>query len=126
VSGTANTFTGGANLLTGAIQVTGTTGTPLGTGTVTVNPNTALRIAGGSVPGVSGLRVFGTAGQFGAISLDTDSTPSAQVMDAFASSPFGATLNLAVPVYNGTLNLASTTDVYVGSNYFSGIAATST
>ena len=123
VSGTNNTFTGGANVLTSVLQVTGTTGTPLGTGPVIVNSNAALRIAGGSLAGVSGIKVYGTAGTFGAISLDTDSTPSEQVMNAFASSPFGATLNISVPEYNGTINLASTTDVYVGTNFYSGVSS---
>jgi autotransporter-associated beta strand protein len=38
ISGTANTYTGGTTIHAGAVQVTGTSGTPLGTGPVNVNP----------------------------------------------------------------------------------------
>jgi autotransporter-associated beta strand protein len=45
VSGTSNSYTGGTNVTAGVLQVTGTSGTPLGTGPVTVYRANILRIA---------------------------------------------------------------------------------
>jgi fibronectin-binding autotransporter adhesin len=108
ISGTANTFTGGTNIHAGAVQVTGTTGTPLGSGPVNVNAGAVLRIAGnGSIAGISSLNLNSNINSLPAIVLDTDYNPGTGLNTAIQmNGGFNAVLQLAVPAFNSALNMA--------------------
>ncbi len=105
----ANNFTGGVNIMTGALQVTATTGTPLGTGPVIVNPGGMLRLAGagsigsayGGSSGISSLSVLSTVTALGAIGLDNSFDPSSALTNANGAAGF-ATMN---SVWGGTVML---------------------
>ncbi|MDB6120927.1 MAG: uncharacterized protein JWO08_4708, partial [Verrucomicrobiaceae bacterium] len=78
ISGSANNYTGGTNVISGGLQVTATTGTPLGSGRVNVMPGAMLRLAGLDpfwAPGTIGgapLVVHGSYNSIGIVSLDNE------------------------------------------------------
>ena len=136
ISGTTNTYTGGTNVLAGAIQVTATSGTPLGTGAVIVNPGAILRLADvSSVAGVSSVTVLSTPFNYGVIALDSNFAPTGGAFtSASMASAFGGTVQIAIPNYVGALDLSAIGDgkqflgsyasqLGAGSNFLGSLAA---
>jgi autotransporter-associated beta strand protein len=123
VSSGANTYTGGTNVLAGVLQVSATSGNPLGTGPVIVNPNTALRLAAASSVGsASSVTVLSTPYNFGILALDGDFTPTGGAFTtASMASPFGGAVQIALPNFTGTLNMGAIGDgrQYLGA--FAGV-----
>ncbi|MGC3968279.1 MAG: autotransporter-associated beta strand repeat-containing protein [Pirellulales bacterium] len=110
ISGSGNTWTGGLNVQSGAVRVTATTGTPLGTGMVRVFPGATLRIAGdGSVNIPANLRVLSYNNSVGTITLDNDFVPT-----ILNSTNFGGVyptgLLLGRPTWSSSLNMSSIGD----------------
>jgi len=123
ISGTSNNYSGGTNVQVGALQVTGTTGTPLGTGPVSVLPGAALRIAGnGSLSGVTTLNLNSQVNTLPAVVLDTDYNPGTGLNSIMKlQGGFGASLQIAVPAFNSALNMANFGD---GTSFLGGYGAT--
>lgn len=116
IAGSNNTYSGGTNIISGDLQVTATTGTPLGTGPVRVFPDGTLRLAAnGSVDG-SRLQVLSRINALGAVSLDNNFTPSVLTSGNFASA-YNTTLQLSLPFFTQSLNLAAIGDgrAFLGS-----------
>ena len=123
ISGTSNTYTGGTNVIGGGfLQVTATTGTPLGTGPVIVNPNGFLRLAGvGSVGGVSSVTVLSTMYNFGVLVLEDNFSPNTgKLTAATLSSAFGSALQIGIPNFVGSLDMSAIGDgnQFLGSYAF--------
>ncbi len=110
ISGTANTYTGGTNVFSGgAIQITSTTGTPVGTGPVTVYPGGFLRLGGsGSLSGASSVRVLSSISAYGAVVLDNNFQPtlSATAMNSF----LGGAVQIGMPTFAGNLDMSQIGD----------------
>ncbi|MCX6839396.1 MAG: autotransporter-associated beta strand repeat-containing protein [Verrucomicrobia bacterium] len=119
ISGSGNTYTGGTNIQTGALQVTTTASGALGTGPVSVNFGAALRIAGnGSLGGVTNLNLNSNVNSLPALVLDTDYNPGTALNSIIKlNGGFGASLQLAVPEFNTPLNMASFGD---GTSFLGG------
>jgi autotransporter-associated beta strand protein len=116
ITGSANTYSGGTNIIGGEVQVTSTSGTPLGTGPVRVFSTGTLRLAGnGSVDG-SKLEVLSSATALGAISLDQNFNPTVLNSTNF-SSIYNSTLQLSQPYWTQALDLATIGDgrTFLGS-----------
>ncbi len=110
ISGTANIYDGGTNIQVGALQVTATSGTPLGQGAVNVLPSAALRIANnGSIGGISSLNLFSNISSLPAIVLDTDYVVGTGLNSSTISmyGGFGAALQISVPEFSSAINLAN-------------------
>ncbi|MBX7209625.1 MAG: autotransporter-associated beta strand repeat-containing protein [Verrucomicrobiaceae bacterium] len=109
ISGNANTYSGGTNIIAGEVQVTATSGTPLGSGAVRVFPTGTLRLAGnGSVNGAK-LEVMSSATALGAISLDQNFNPTVLTSANFGSV-YNNTLQLSQPYWTQPLDLAAIGD----------------
>ncbi|HEY5311693.1 MAG TPA: autotransporter-associated beta strand repeat-containing protein, partial [Pirellulales bacterium] len=104
-----NTYSGGTYVVAGTLQVTATTGTPLGSGPVQINPAAALRVAGpGSVAGTSSLTVLSAVNSFGAVAVDNDSFDPATVFgSALTNSIYGASLQIDTPTYNQPIDMST-------------------
>ena len=120
-SGNNNTFSGGANILFGAIQVTATTGSPLGSGAVNVNPGTTLRLAGlGSLETNDAGTTFATLNVasnpiaaataaaavtgLGVIGLDASFDPSTLLnQSANSLSVWGTAVQIETPVFASSI-----------------------
>jgi hypothetical protein len=111
ISGNANSgFTGGIDIQQGMVQVTATSGSPLGTAQVRVYPGAALRLAGnGSLNAGATLRTLSQFNSLGTVVLDGDFTPSVLTTTNF-SSAYGVALALARPMWDSPLNLAAIGD----------------
>jgi autotransporter-associated beta strand protein len=109
ITGNANDYTGGTNIIGGDVQVTATSGSALGTGAIRVFPDGTLRIAGnGSVDG-SKLQVFSRVNALGAVALDNNFNPTLLTSSNF-SSAYNTTLQIAQPYFNQALDLATIGD----------------
>lgn len=116
LSNPGNTYSGGTNIISGEVQVTATTGTPLGTGPVRVFPAGTLRLAGnGSVDG-SKLEVMSSPAALGAVALDQNFNPTVLTSTNF-SSVYNSTLQLSQPYWTQALNLNTIGDgrTFLGS-----------
>ncbi|MGB8170116.1 MAG: autotransporter-associated beta strand repeat-containing protein, partial [Chthoniobacteraceae bacterium] len=116
ITGTNNTYAGGTNVIAGDVQVTATSGTPLGSGPVRVFPDGTLRLAGnGSVDGAK-LRVMSRVNALGAVGLDNNFDPTVLTSANFASV-YNTTLQLSQPYFTQPLNLATIGDgrAFLGS-----------
>ncbi|HEY5315182.1 MAG TPA: hypothetical protein VIK18_21805, partial [Pirellulales bacterium] len=123
-----NTYTGGTNVLQGALQITNpanvATGSPVGTGLVTIDPGAFLRIADtgvgvgvssplGSAPlQVLSQLVSSTTASLGAVVLD-NSTTSLNTASNFTNattstmnSVYGGAVQVTGPEYSGSINEA--------------------
>lgn len=121
ISGSANDYSGGTNVVSGSLQVTATSGTPLGTGRVNVFPGAELRIAGldpawqpgsfSSVAGQAELRVQGYFNNLGVVSLDNSFNPSSLLTAANFSNAYGSLgVGLSNPFFTQTLDMSAIGD----------------
>lgn len=109
LSNPANSYSGGTNIIGGEVQVTASSGTPLGSGAVKVFPTGTLRLAGnGSVDG-SKLSVLSSVSALGAISLDQNFVPTVLTSTNF-SSTYNTTLQLSQPYWTQALDLSTIGD----------------
>lgn len=116
LSNPANNYSGGTNIIAGEVQVTATTGTPLGSGPVRVFPTGTLRLGGnGSVDGTK-LEVMSSPAALGAVSLDQNFNPTVLTSTNF-SSVYNSTLQISQPYWTQALNLAAIGDgrAFLGS-----------
>ncbi len=110
IAGTANTYSGGTNIIGGDVQVTATSGMPLGSGPVRVFPDGTLRLAGnGSIDGTK-LRVLSRVNAFGVVGLDHNFDPAALLNGANFGSVYQTALQLSQPYFTQPLNLAAIGD----------------
>lgn len=145
INGSNNTYSGGTNIVSGSLQVTATSGTPLGTGRVNVFPGAMLRVAGvdptwqsgafSSVPGQAQLRVNGYFNSLGVVALDNSFDPSSLLTPANFSNAYGSLgVGLSNPFFTQVLDMSRigdgsaflvsgiTTEVgYVASNLIPGV-----
>lgn len=127
ISNTANTYSGGTNIVAGDVQVTATSGTPLGTGPVRVFPDGTLRLAGnGSVNGAN-LTTMSRVNTIGAVMLDDNFNPTVLTSTNF-SSAYNTSLQLAQPFFTQALNMATIGDgrAYLGAGINAEVAYTAT
>jgi autotransporter-associated beta strand protein len=119
ISGSGNTYSGGTNIQTGALQVTTTASGALGTGPVSVLPGAALRIAGnGSLGGVTALNFNSQINSLPALVLDTDYNPGTGLNGIMKrNGGFGVALQIAVPAFNTALDMATFGD---GTSFLGG------
>ena len=96
------------------MQVSATSGNPLGTGPVTVYPGATLRLSGaGSTTGAASIKILSNIGTLGQLVLDGNFSPdnttgafTATSMDSFLP---GA-VQIGMPNFSGTINLANIGD----------------
>ncbi|MGC3968276.1 MAG: autotransporter-associated beta strand repeat-containing protein [Pirellulales bacterium] len=114
VTSTSNTFSGGVNIMAGAVQVAATSGTPLGSGMVVVNPGGVLRLATtGVTTGTAGVRILSSVSALGVLALDGQFSPdngSGAFTSRTMNSFLAGSVQLSVPTYSGTLNMNSIGD----------------
>ena len=125
ISNPANTYSGGTNIVAGDIQVTATTGTPLGSGPVRIFPEGTLRLAGnGSVDG-SKLTTMSRVNSMGAVMLDDNFNPTV-LNTANFSSIYNTALQLGQPFFTQSLDMASIADgkAYLGAGLNAEVAYT--
>lgn len=109
ISNSGNTYSGGTNIVAGDVQVTATSGTPLGTGAVRVFPDGTLRIAGnGSVTGAN-LQVLSRVNAMGAVVLDDYFNPTVLTSTNF-SSVYNTALQLGQPYWTQALDMSTIGD----------------
>lgn len=116
ISGNANTYSGGTNIIGGDVDVRATSGTPLGSGPVNVFADGTLRIAGnGSVNGAQ-LVVMSRVNTMGAVALSSSFNPTVLTAANF-SSVYKTTLQLADTYWTQPLDLATIGDgnAFLGS-----------
>ncbi|TCO92740.1 autotransporter-associated beta strand protein [Chthoniobacter flavus] len=145
INGSNNTYSGGTNIVSGSLQITATSGTPLGTGRVNVFPGAMLRIAGldptwqpgsfSSVPGQAQLHVLGYYNSLGVVALDNSFDPSSLLTAANFSNAYGSLgVALSNPFFTQTLDMSTIGDgrafltsgintevAYVASNLIPGV-----
>ncbi|MDB6120936.1 MAG: uncharacterized protein JWO08_4717, partial [Verrucomicrobiaceae bacterium] len=109
INGTANTYSGGTNIVAGMVQVTGNSGNPLGTGMVKVFAGGNLRIAGNLSLGAATLQTSSRPIAMGMVSLDNDFNPTVLTAANF-SSIYGVVLGLNQPFTTTPLDMASIGD----------------
>ena len=104
-----STYSGGTNILAGALQVTSTSGQPLGTGAVTIAPGAVLRVGGAnSLSGTAGLTTLSVISSLGEMAVDSDSFDPALVYGSgITMSVYGAALELGTTQYNQVINMAT-------------------
>ena len=115
ITGSANTYSGGTNVFTGgAVQVYGTTGTPMGSGLAVVNPGGSLRIAASSsTTGTAGVRILSSTGALGNLVLDGNFSPdngTGAFTSTSMSSFLGGAVQIGIPTFAGTINMANIGD----------------
>jgi autotransporter-associated beta strand protein len=109
ISNPGNTYSGGTNIVGGDVQVTATTGTPLGTGPVRILPDGTLRLAGnGSVNGAN-LTTMSRVNALGAVVLDDNFDPTVLNSTNF-SSVYNTALQLGQPFATQALNMGAIGD----------------
>jgi autotransporter-associated beta strand protein len=109
ISNPGNTYSGGTNIVGGDVQVTATTGTPLGTGPVRILPDGTLRLAGnGSVNGAN-LTTMSRVNALGAVMLDDNFDPTVLNSTNF-SSVYNTSLQLGQPFFTQALNMSAIGD----------------
>lgn len=116
IAGPSNTYSGGTNIIAGDVQITTTSGTPLGTGPVRVFPDGTLRLAGNGSVDSTKLRVMSRVNALGAVGLDNNFNPTVLTAANFASA-YNTTLQLSQPYFTQPLDLATIADgrVFLGS-----------
>lgn len=127
INNPSNSYSGGTNIVAGDVQVTATSGTPLGTGPVRVFPEGTLRLSGnGSVNGVN-LTTMSRVNAMGAVMLDDNFTPAVLNSTNF-SSIYNTSLQLAQPYFTQALNLATIGDgrAFLGTGINAEVAYTAT
>ncbi|MBL9182202.1 MAG: autotransporter-associated beta strand repeat-containing protein [Verrucomicrobiaceae bacterium] len=127
ISNPNNTYSGGTNIVAGDVQVTATSGTPLGSGPVRVFPDGTLRLAGnGSVNGAN-LTTISRVSAMGAVMLDDNFNPTVLNSTNF-SSAYNTSLQLAQPYFTQALNLAAIGDgrAFLGTGVNGEVAYTAT
>lgn len=127
ISNPGNTYSGGTNIVGGDVQVTATTGTPLGTGPVRILPDGTLRLAGnGSVNGAN-LTTMSRVSALGAVMLDNNFDPTVLNSTNF-SSVYNTSLQLGQPYFNQSLNLSTIGDgrAYLGAGINAEVTYTGT
>jgi autotransporter-associated beta strand protein len=115
INNTANTYSGGTNIVAGDVQVTATSGTPLGSGPVRIFPDGTLRLAGnGSVNGAN-LTTMSRVNAMGAVMLDDNFNPTVLNSTNF-SSVYNTVLQLGQPYFTQALDMAAIGDgrAYLG------------
>ena len=121
ISGNANTYSGGTNIIGGDIDVRATTGTPLGTGNVNVFADGTLRIAGGGSVAPAKLNVMSRVNTLGAVALSQNFDPGSGGTNTLTAANFGSrystTLQLADTYWTQPLDLATIGDghTFLGS-----------
>lgn len=112
----ANNYSGGTNIVAGDVQVTATTGSALGSGTIRVFPDGTLRIAANTSIDGSKLTVMSRINALGAVSIDNEFNPTVLNSTNF-SSVYNTTLQLGATHFNQALNLATIGDgrAFLGS-----------
>lgn len=109
ISNPTNNYAGGTNIVGGDVQVTTTTGTPLGSGPVRVFSAGSLHLAGnGSVDG-SKLQVLSGVSAMGAVVLDNNFNPTVLTPANF-SSVYNTTLQIGQPYWTQPLDMAAIGD----------------
>ncbi|MGV3660650.1 MAG: autotransporter-associated beta strand repeat-containing protein [Prosthecobacter sp.] len=109
ISNPTNNYAGGTNIVGGDVQVTATTGTPLGSGPVRVFSAGSLHLAGnGSVDG-SKLQVLSGINAFGAVVLDNNFNPTVLTAANF-SSVYNNVLQIGQPYWSQPLDMAAIGD----------------
>jgi autotransporter-associated beta strand protein len=112
--GDNNGFRGNILVAGGALQITGNTGNPIGTGTVTVLPAGQLRVAGNNSLGAGTLRIGSQVNAWAGIGLDGGFNPTfltnpGAPKTAFGSM-YGTLLQITTPFFNQVLNMANVGD----------------
>ena len=116
ISGTANSgFTGGIDVQQGLLQVTATSGTPLGSAQVRVFPGAGIRLAdNGSLNSTASLVTLSKYNSLSTVVLDGDFTPtvltSANPSSANLGSAYGFALAIARPYFSSPLDLGAIGD----------------
>ncbi len=109
ISNPTNNYAGGTNIVAGDVQVTATTGTPLGSGPVRVFSFGSLHLAGnGSVDG-SKLQVLSGVSAMGAVVLDNNFNPTVLNAANF-SSVYNTILQIGQPYWTQPLDMAAIGD----------------
>lgn len=109
ISNPTNNYTGGTNIVGGDVQVTTTTGTPLGSGPVRVFSLGSLHLAGnGSVDG-SKLQVLSGVNAMGAVVLDNNFNPTVLTPANF-SSVYNTALQIGQPYWTQPLDMSTIGD----------------
>lgn len=119
INNTTNDYTGGTNILGGAVQVQANSGTPLGTGPVRVMPDGALTVWGNGALGGASLTVLSRATAMGAVGLADDFNPTFLNATNF-SSRSNVTLQLGTASWNTALDMATIGD---GTAFLSALAS---
>lgn len=109
ISNPSNTYTGGTNIVAGDVQVTATSGTPLGTGPVRVFPDGTLRLASNSSVDGSKLTVLSRSTAMGVVMIDDNFNPTVLNSSNF-TSVYNTALHLGQPFFTQPLNMASIAD----------------
>ena len=109
ISNFGNTYSGGTNIVAGDVQVTATSGTPLGTGPVRVFPDGTLRLAGNSSVNGSNLTVLSRATGLGVVMIDDNFNPTVLNSTNF-TSVYNTALHLGQPYFTEALNMAAIGD----------------
>ncbi|MGC3968306.1 MAG: autotransporter-associated beta strand repeat-containing protein [Pirellulales bacterium] len=112
--GSDNGFRGNILVAGGAVQITGNSGNPIGTGTVIVLPGSLLRVAGNNSLGSGNVRIGSQVNSWAGIGLDGGFNPTflsnaGAPKTAFASK-YGELLYITTPFYNQVLNMAQVGD----------------
>lgn len=122
ISGNANTYSGGTNIIGGDVDVRATSAAligvaeALGTGAIRVFPDGTLRIAGnGSIDGTK-LQVMSRVNALGAVALSASFNPTVLTAANFGSI-YNTTLQLADTYWTQALNMATIGDgrAFLGS-----------
>lgn len=109
ISNPANNYAGGTNIVGGDVQVTATTGTPLGSGPVRVFSAGSLHLAGNSSVDGSKLQVLSGVSAFGAVVLDNNFNPTVLTAANF-SSVYNNVLQIGQPYWTQPLDMAGIGD----------------
>ena len=104
-----NTYSGGTNIVGGDVQVTATTGTPLGSGPVRIFPDGTLRIAGNGSVDPNKLVTMSRVNALAAVAIDDNFNPTVLNSTNF-SSVYNTTLQLGQQYFNQPLDMATIGD----------------
>lgn len=100
-------FRGNILIAGGAVQITGNSGAPIGTGTVTVLPGGQLRIAGNNSLGTGTMRIGSQVNSWAGVGLDGGFNPTFLTNNGAFSSKYGALLQITTPFYNQVLDMST-------------------
>ena len=104
-----NTYSGGTNIVAGDVQVTATTGTPLGSGPVRIFPDGTLRIAGNGSVNPANLITMSRVNALAAVVIDDNFNPTVLNSTNF-SSVYNTTLQLGQVYFNQALDMSTIGD----------------